>query len=38
MRINPQKMDFYLAQQHQIADRIKYTLENGIWNKYHIAA
>lgn len=38
MRIIPQKVDFYFAQKNEIADRVKYTLEDGKWNKYHIAA
>ncbi|XP_031627842.1 uncharacterized protein LOC116343760 [Contarinia nasturtii] len=38
MRITPTKMDFYFARRDEIADRIKYTLENEKWIKYHVAA
>lgn len=38
MRITPTKMDFYYAKRGEIADRVKYTLENEKWIKYHIAA
>ncbi|XP_055298077.1 pyridoxine/pyridoxamine 5'-phosphate oxidase 2 isoform X2 [Sitodiplosis mosellana] len=37
MRIIPQKFDFYHARRHEIADRVKYTLEDGKWINYHIA-
>lgn len=38
MKIVPTKLDFYFAKQDEIADRVKYTLENGKWVNYHIAA
>lgn len=38
MKIVPTKFDFYFAKQDEIADRVKYTLENGKWVNYHIAA
>lgn len=38
MRITPQKFDFYLVGTSAIADRVEYKLQDGKWDKYHIAA
>lgn len=38
MRITPQEVDFYFANKNEIADRVKYTLKDETWNRYHIAA
>lgn len=38
MRIIPEKVDFYHGQTNSIADRLEYTLKDGIWTNHHVAA